>query len=90
MRHISFTEIVRNEKLTELNDQADNHADDDGPLWRVERVVAYILNVFVWRAVDAILDECFAGLSEEEDDLEDIKDDLHASRPSEIVGVGRE
>jgi hypothetical protein len=27
-----FTMMERNEKLTKLNDQADNHADDDGPL----------------------------------------------------------
>jgi hypothetical protein len=36
------------------------------------------LDVYVGRAVDAILDECLAGFSEEEDELEDVKDDLQA------------
>ena len=77
-------------KLTKLNEQADNHADDDGPLWNVVRVIAYVLNLFVSRAVDAILDKCLAGFSEEEGELGDVKGDLHAKEPAEIVGISRE
>jgi len=56
-------------KPTKLNDQADNHADEGGPLWNVgnvKRAIAYVLKVFVSRAVDAIPDERFAESSEEE------------------------
>lgn len=49
-------------KPTKLKGHADDHADEECPLSNVERIIAYLLNFLVGRAVDATLDECFARL----------------------------
>ena len=46
-----------------MNDQTDDHADDEGPLVGVERLVAYPPNVRVRRAVDHVLRESFRVLT---------------------------
>jgi hypothetical protein len=61
-----------------LDDQTDDHADDEGPLVGVERLVAYLLNVRVRRAVDAAVDEGLAGLGEEGIKVDAVHDELHA------------
>jgi len=76
--------------LTKLNDQTDDHADDEGPLVGVERLVAYLPNVRVRRAFDAAVDEGLAGLGEEGIKVDAVHDELHADRPAQVEGVRRE
>jgi len=73
-----------------LNDQTDDHANHEGPLSSVERLLAYVQHLLVRRAVDAAVDERLAGLGEECPKVEAIEDELHADRPPHVKGVCRQ